>query len=303
MRIYRAIASVLTLALIMPVTGCSRKNNPIFGPRDNSVTAVQLFIPQIDTTNSENNRIFASVVDQLDNPVTGFKMGNFSVLEGGEPGVPFDVSPVTEPLFLMLVIDRSGSMGSGPGSRTEAANAAAVDLVNALSSSDYAAILEFESTTNLTLGFTNDKTLLINTINAGGPLGATALYDGTVDAANYVQSQPGRRLLLVLTDGEDNASAATIEGAISHVNRLGLSAYMVGLGNGISEATVEQMGRETGGDHFTSTTGTDLSAIFLSILSRFNNMYYIKYRRRSRGSISLFVNYGDLSDRADKALD
>jgi Ca-activated chloride channel family protein len=265
------------------------------------VTSATLFIPQIDTGNDNLNRVFLFVADQSGNPVGGFRLGNFTILEGGSPGVPFEVGPVADPLFLALTIDRSGSMAID--GRTAAANAAGVDLINALGSSDYAALIEFETTVQVTVGFTTNKQTLINAINAGGPLGATALYDAVSVGADLLDGQPGRRLLIVLTDGEDTASTNTLESSIQNVNRRGLSAYTVGLGDGISDAVLDQIASDTGGIYATSLSGADLTNIFLGILERFNNLTYTKYRRRAKGLITVYLNMGAITANASKSLD
>lgn len=282
------------------MSGCDRKNNPLFGLVDTNVTSISMLIPQIDTAGSDDNRIFVSVIDQGGVPISDFKIGNFNIFEGGAPGIPFGVGPVTEPLYLALAIDRSGSMAGAP---TTAANNAAVDLINALGTTDRAAIIEFNSDVQVVQSFTTNKTTLINVINAGVPTGATSLYDAVVRCANVLQGVPGRRLLLVLTDGDDTASSNSIQSAINNVNRLGLSAYMVGLGGGVSTSTLETLSESTGATFFESLTGADLSTIFLSILDRFNNLYFIRYHRRSNGTIQVVLTYGDLNATAQKRFD
>lgn len=288
------------LALMVFFVGCDRKNNPLFGPVSSSVTSATLFIPQIDTSNSENSRIFVSAVDQSANPIGDFRLGNFDIFEGDSPGIPFNVGAVTEPLYLALVIDRSGSMS---GSNETAANTAAISLINALGSTDSAAIIEFESTVRIVQNFTSDKTTLINVINAGVSSGATAVYDATTQGAQLLQNAAGRRLLLVLTDGDDNSSTNSVGSAINEVNSKGLSAYMVGLGTFINEAALQQIATETGGQYSSSLTGADLSTIFLGILNRFNNLTFIQYHRRSRGTIHVNLTYGGVRASAQKRLD
>ncbi|MCG3203457.1 MAG: hypothetical protein KCHDKBKB_00124 [Elusimicrobia bacterium] len=282
--------------------GCDRKNNPLLNYPGSGVSSVSLFIPQIDTQQASKdlNRIFVYVADNGGSPVTSFQLGNFSILEGGTPGIPFEVGNVTDPLYIVLAIDRSGSMA---GSNTTAANAAAIDLINATASSDYMALIEFASEPSVTVDFTTSKATLISAVNAGVASGATSLYDATTKAADLLAGKNGRGLLIVLTDGEDTASSASLSGAVEAVNKKGLSAYMVGLGSGISSTTLDAIATQTGGISATSADGSGLSSIFLSILNRFNNLVYIKYRRHADGRIAVYLNYGSLTANASKALD
>lgn len=298
----RRWAQLLPLIVVaLATTGCDRKNNPLLASVSGGVTSTTLAIPQIDTASDNDvNRIFVSVLDNLGNPLTGFLLGNFSILEGGKPGVPFEVGRVTDPLYLALIIDRSGSMA---GSNTTAANTAATDLVNALGVSDFAALIEFANDVAVTVDFTTDKSALNTAIATGVASGGTALYDAIIVGAGLLNTRPGRRLLIVLTDGDDTASTSDAAGAIGSVNSAGLSCYPVGLGLFFNAAVLQQIATDTGGTYASSADGTGLSSIFLDILDRFNNLNFIRYRRRSRGPILVYLNYGDITANAQKTLD
>lgn len=301
----RSLPRVLLAAVMVANVGCHRKNNPLLNDPPAGVTSASLFIPQIDTRQSSEdiNRVFVYVTDGVGSPLTSFRIGNFSILEAGAPGVPFEVGTVNDGLYIAIVIDRSGSMA---GAKTTATNAAAVNLVNAMSGTDQAALIEFSDSPSTTVGFTTNKTTLTNAINAGVASGSTSLYDSVKAGADLLRSQSGRRLLLVLTDGADTASTSTVEEAIDSVNSEGLSCYTVGLGtSGIDfEGDIlQRIASDTGGTFNSSVDGSTLSAIFLGILQRFNNLVYIKYRRRNEGKISVFLNYGSITASAEKSLD
>src|SRR5882672_1769117 len=139
----KKITSLVFSGLLVFSTGCNRKNNPLLNYPSGGTTSASLLIPQIDTSGSSENRIFVLVTDQSGTPITNFQMGNFSIVEGGVPGVPFEIGQVSDILYLALVIDRSLSMN---GPKTTAANTAGVTLMNALSAFDYASIVDFGST-------------------------------------------------------------------------------------------------------------------------------------------------------------
>ena len=299
---FRRLIPALTLGVLC-FTGCDRKNNPLLSLPGSGVTTVSLFIPQIDTSGgSGTNRIFIYATDDVGNPITTFSLGNFSILEGGNPGVPFEVGVVTEPLYLALAIDRSGSMSLE--GRTAAANSAAISIINSLGSNDFASIIEFESVVTAPIGFTNDKSVLTTYVSTGQATnGGTALYDAILECAGQLNGQKGRRLLLVLTDGDDTASASTISDAIAGVNGGGLSGNMVGLGSGINATFLQRIAQDTGGTYSFSSNGSDLSAAFAAILVRFENLVYVRYQRRSSGSIKAYLNYGAITASASKTFD
>ncbi len=297
--ISRSFAAVLVVAALTG-TGCRRATQALMGDTDAAVSSVSMTIPQVDTQTNNVYRIFVSALDQAGNPLAGLQIGNFSILENGGPGVPIDVATVNEPLYVVLVIDRSGSMA---GSNTTAANNAAIAVVNALAPTDYAALIEFDNVVRITSGFTSDKSAIINFINAGQPLGATAVYDATVEGAKLLLNVHGRRMLLVLTDGDDNSSTNTSDDAIKNVNDRGLSANMVGLGGSSGPTALDHIASETGGVFAQSLTGSDLDTIFLGILTRYQNLMSIRYRRRESGRVTAYLNYGNLTASASKQLD
>jgi hypothetical protein len=280
-------SAALLAVLLAALPACQRKNNPLLSPKPAGVTSANLFIPQIETLDAPNEKIFVAVVDGSGTPRTDFKLGNFTILEGGAPGVPYEVGRVSDPLSIALVIDRSGSMS---GSRTTAANNAAVALVNAMSGTDAMALIEFESEIRQISDFTTDKSRLTALINAGVASGGTALYDAVGAGAGTLNGRRGRKLLLVLT----------LDDAVRGVNGKGLSAYPVGLGDSFNAAALQQIADSTGASFFSSSTGSDLSSVFLSVLNRFNNLIYISYRRRSEGQLTVFLNYGDVTAKATK---
>jgi VWFA-related protein len=290
-------SAALLAVLLAALPACQRKNNPLLSPKPAGVTSANLFIPQIETLDAPNEKIFVAVVDGSGTPRTDFKLGNFTILEGGAPGVPYEVGRVSDPLSIALVIDRSGSMS---GSRTTAANNAAVALVNAMSGTDAMALIEFESEIRQISDFTTDKSRLTALINAGVASGGTALYDAVGAGAGTLNGRRGRKLLLVLTDGDDTASKGSLDDAVRGVNGKGLSAYPVGLGDSFNAAALQQIADSTGASFLSSSTGSDLSSVFLSVLNRFNNLIYISYRRRSEGQLTVFLNYGDVTAKATK---
>lgn len=304
----KPLALLLTATMLM--TGCSRKNNPILSTPSSGVSGLSMSIPQIDGSGAPDDRIFLSVRDNSNNPLTDFQLGNFSILEGGVPGVPYEVGKVNDPLFLALVIDRSGSMAITTDSavtRNAAASAAAVALINALGATDNAALIEFDDQVQLKVDFTTDKSSLVNAINAGVPGGATAVYDAVNAGAQLLNGKPGRRLLLVLTDGEDNSSSSTLAECVEKVNNGGLSAFTVGLGldaatNSTGVQALQQIASSTGGTYYNSSDGSDLTSVFLNILDRMNSLVYVKYRRRSKGEITVYVNYGPYTANAKKSF-
>lgn len=287
------------LVSFLLLVGCGASNNPALLLASSGTTSVSLTVAQIDTTESPHNRIFVSVVDQSDNPIRDFRLGNFVIAENGRAGVPFEVGNVSDPLTVMLVLDRSGSMG---GARETGLEAAAQNFVNALANNDYVGIVDFASSASVVQDFTNDKSILNAKISASTSSGSTALYEGMKLGAEVLSGRKGRKMLLVITDGDNTVTGVSQEEAIQTANRAGLSAYVVGIGvgAGLSTETIRALSEGTGATYFTSADASDLDPIFTEMISRFNNLVYIKYRRRSEGGITVYLNYPPLGTSGRK---
>jgi hypothetical protein len=248
----------------------------------------------VDTSNSPFIKTIVQVVDNSNNRLTGFKIGNFSILEDGKPGVPLEVGVETDPIIsVAIVLDRSGTMQGAP---TDSANAGATALVNALSGNDRAALIEFESSARVVTPFTSDKAVLLSEINQPAEGGATAYFDGIVFAANILAKEAGLKLMIFLSDGDaDNASTNTAETMKAAISGLGMIIYGIVVGSNLG-ATQQYLDATstTGGQLILAPSGTGLESTFLSILNAdiFKDLVFIKFRRRSFGDITVYLNYG-----------
>ncbi len=120
----------------------------------------------------------------------------------------------TEGLEVVLVVDRSGSMSGAP---IVAARAAATAFVQQLPQDVPIGLVTFGRDARLVLAPTTDHPALVAEIAAIPADGGTALYDGVTLAARQFSSASARRALVVLSDGGDTASAATLDQAVAAV--------------------------------------------------------------------------------------
>jgi Ca-activated chloride channel family protein len=291
--------SVFGLLLIL--SACAPVSTPELQALPSGTTSVTTRIVQVEVTDAPYYRLFVSVRDQLDAAHTAFKLGNFLVTEASRPVPSNEVGVVTDPLYAVLIIDRSGSM---IGAGETASEAAGIDFVNNLPIGTSVALIEFASSPTTSVGFTTDKTTVTNAITAGTVDGSTAIYDAIKSGVDLLNTVTGRKLLVALTDGEDNSSDISVEGVIKAVNAGGLSANTVTLdtGGSIDTTPMQNIASQTGGTYFATTNGTDLTAAFLDAIAVFNNLIYVKYRQRKTGDVKLYLNYGDLTATATKSL-
>jgi VWFA-related protein len=214
--------------------------------------------------------VYATVKDAQGRLVTSLGRDQFELREDGVPQrVDYFANETDAPLSLGLVIDTSVSQaGLLP---TERARAKAF-LNGVLGPSDRAFVMGFDQEVALVQGLTNERSLLARAIDrvcAGpgrsilvdpaesrGPRG-TRLFDAVEQASGLLSSQKGRKVLVLLTDGEDQGSRATRGVALEAVERAEAMVYSVvvadplfywGRGRDFSgEAALLEFQKRTGG--------------------------------------------------------
>ena len=168
-----------------------------------------------DVTIARYPRVQAVV--ELRNLQTQLNPAQLSVTENGTPVQDLEVETIAEsvvPVGIVLAIDGSGSMQGEP---IDAAKQAALSFIEQKRDQDFIALLVFADDVQVLSGFTSSKTALtgrVESIEAGGE---TAFYDGVVRGASLFTGDAARleRNMIVLTDGADTVSVATLDDAIA----------------------------------------------------------------------------------------
>ena len=215
--------------------------------------------------------------------VTNLDRRSFAVLEDGRP------QPITffrsddVPTSLGLIIDNSGSMRS-LRTRVEAAALAFVRASNPL---DEVFVLNFADTPRIDVPFTNDVRVLEAGVTRVDAIGGTAMRDALLVAERYLRAHAthDRRALLVITDGNDNASTVSTSECRRAVERSGAAIYAVRLvRDDMSSADVrgnddelDRLAELTGGiaDHIAATS--NIEQVAQEMAHRIRNEYTIAY--------------------------
>lgn len=257
---------------------------------DNATTSLSITTSGERDPATENVRIFALVKDQDGTPVFFLNKYNFGVQLN--PGTaPRAVNPSQIVLsteessdrLVALVLDSSGSMAAldvNSGlTRLQAAQAAARLYVENMSDGDYAAVVTFSTTARIVQGLTNSKSSLIDAIDSLAPTDATNFGDAITSAVEAVGSRPGKRAMILLTDGDDTVDAkysgdpSVWFGKADSTRYQGLLAaqtndfriYTVSLGVDISDigkADLQTFADQTGGTYYAAPTTSSLETPF-----------------------------------------
>lgn len=172
--------------------------------------------------------LYATVVDEHQRLVTNLQRQNFHISEDGVPQAISTFRREDVPISLAILVDNSGSMQA----KRAAVNVAAVDLVRASNPQDESFIVNFSEQAFLDQDFTSDIGLLEKGLSHIDSRGGTALYDAVIAAADHLSKEAKRpkQVILIITDGEDNSSTATLADTVRRIQALhGPIVYSIGL--------------------------------------------------------------------------
>ncbi len=183
-------------------------------------------------------------------PVAGLTKADFEVLEDGKPR-PVEQLYIADDVTLMLglVIDTSGSMQPIWG-RTRAA--AEQFLRQTLTPRDRAFLVTFDQRLHLAQSVTADRSALLDALAELEPKGGTALMDSVLFSLLQFTDEPGRRALVVITDGFDGESTTRPERIVEFGEKLGVPVYLLALPSPYATANI-QSGPGAGIDPATAT--------------------------------------------------
>jgi Ca-activated chloride channel family protein len=191
--------------------------------------------------------VFTNVTDATGAIVGGLTKDDFAVTEDGHPQQIRVFERQSElPLSLVLAIDTSGSVHKDLPLEQEAAK----KFVHALlRGQDQISLLEFATDVRQVVPFTNQAGRIDRGLASlrGGP--ATALYDAIYLASQNLarqssQGKPGRKVLVLVTDGGDTANTVTYAQALEEALRGEVMVYSI-----IDVPIEASAGRDTGGEH------------------------------------------------------
>jgi len=225
--------------------------------------------------------LHATVLDDKQHMITNLEKGAFTVLEDGKPQAITSFRHEDIPVAMAVVIDNSGSMRE----KRQKVNQAALNLVRSSNPQDQVFIVNFNDEYYLDQDFTADINRLKEALEKIEARGGTALYDAVVASADHLKrnTKLERKVLFVVTDGEDNASRESLEQAVRRLQQEnGPTVYAIGI-LGEEKArrarrALDTMAERTGGISFFPRTLDEVDAISRTVAHDIRNQYTIGYK-------------------------
>lgn len=203
---------------------------------------------------------------------------NFVLTEMGEVLKEFELLnpenlPVAQEMSVVLVVDRSGSMSGSPLEDTKRAVA---DFVLATDEKIRIGLVAFDDSAVLIREITDNQSSLIQGVRSLNTGGGTNIYSGLKLAGETLEAESGRKVVILLSDGEDG-NAAAIDEVLDEFVRRGVYVYTIGFG-GADTDYLSYIARKSGGKFIQADSSRMLSEIYGAVREYMVNDYVLEFR-------------------------
>ncbi len=255
--------------------GGSSSNNPQSSDDQNRIKVRVELVNVLTTVTDKKNRL-----------VTDLTKDDFRIFEDGKPqDIRFFSRETDLPLRIGILIDASNSIRS----RLRFEQDAAIDFLNIAvrPGKDLAFVVAFDLEPQLIQDYTDDMEKLSNAIQGLQAGGVTSLYDAIFFSCKekmlfFPPPEPYlRRVMIIISDGEDNQSVHTREEAVAMAQRAEVTVFTISTNRagaeGRGDKVLHRLAEVTGGRSFFPFEAGDLAADFHEIARELRNQYSLAY--------------------------
>ena len=247
---------MLCLAVLLPLGWLvPARQSPTFSSRVEAV--------RVDVLVSERNV-----------PVRGLRPDDFDVFDNGVRQRVDLVVFEQLPLNVVLTLDMSTSMS---GQRLEQLRTAGRGVLDGLTKGDQAALVSFSHQVVISAGLTPDIGRVRAALDRAWPFGDTSVIDATYTGMMVAESDVGRSLVMVFSDGLDTSSWLAAQDVVDVARRSDAVIYAVSAVALARADFLRDVVTQTGGRLIELESTRDLSAAFLSVLDEFRQRYLVSY--------------------------
>jgi Ca-activated chloride channel family protein len=258
-------------------------------PASNSDESVEIDEGDIVRVSSNLVPVSATVTDTRGKAITDLTVEDFELRIDGQPKPIGGLSHAETPVRMVMLFDNSDSIRS---SREFEKQAAMRFFKSVLRPVDQAAIYSVGSVFELVQPLTNDVPKLVRTIERfDKPEGATKLLDAMAHAAEYLRLMPGRKVLVIVSDGADTISDLTYDETLRRVIAADCQVYSVQTGifenanlyDLMAVRRLELFSDRTGGAVYIPKNNAELDSAFAQISADLAQQYVLSYYPTDEG--------------------
>ena len=222
--------------------------------------------------------VYATVFDSRNHPVDGIGKDRFQIFEDGARQEIRSFESSSEELSCAILLDVTSSMRDALSGVRNAVSR----LVDEMRPEDTAAIYAFSTTLQTMQDFTTDKSALKRAVALARAGGETALFDAIAQTAREIESRPGKKAIILFTDGADNASQLIAHDATRRVYQAGVPIFAVAEGSALSDSSLlkqlKELAEKTGGLCYRARNSHEVADVFGDIQAELKHVYLISYR-------------------------
>ncbi len=250
--------------------------------------------------------VLFSVQDKQNRYINDLKLEDVQILEDGQPQEIFTFKRELDlPLTMAILVDTSGSEQYTLPQLKDSGARFVESVVRA--GKDTVAVIKFEGEATVMQELTSNPKRVRKALEEiaftaappvgvfGGPTppinpnsrqGGTSLYDAIIaTSADMLAKEPGRKTIIVLTDGEDTTSHMKLDEAINEALRAEVVVYSIGIGDpgmgGVNEGVLKKISEATGGRAVFPKSASDLDKAFAQLEQDLRQQYLLAYEPKN----------------------
>lgn len=276
----RKMASGGDAASVSSVPAAAAESRPL--PSGDAAIAVG----EIFRADARLVEVHATLTDGKGRYLDGIPRERFTVFEDGRQQKLQAFESQNTEVSCALLLDTTGSMHAA----LPALKSAALKLIGELRANDSVAVYSFDHTVTALEPFTTDKRAARRAVLRAYPHGETALHDALARVSRDIAARSGKKVIVVLTDGADNASSLTVEAAVKRAKTVGAPVYAVAQGAALDYPVLlrqlEAVSAATGGLSFGIRNPAQIRGVFESVAADLKHGYLLAYQPAPAGDRS-----------------
>lgn len=207
-------------------------------------------------------------------PITGLTPADFEIRDNGVAQRISHATSENVPLNIVLALDGSNSVS---GERARHLETATHELLAQLQPRDEAALISFGDAVIVRTTLTHDLHSVRMALDDEPPHGNTALMDATHTALLLGDSQPGRALVIVFTDGVEVSSFLDADAVLRTARRSSAVVYAIVPRSVSNQPFLQRVVEATGGEVLAIESSTEVDSAFIRVLNVFRHRYVLSY--------------------------
>ena len=247
----------------------------ILGPTD-LPEGVRGYIAQIDKSIFPPSiAIYVGIENRDGKVLEGIEKKDLKISVDGVPTTNFYIARISEEdeSNIALLVDVSGSTAGDP---LESGKVGIQELINLCGPKDHLALIQFSNGVKYLTSWQDEKELVPKALKSVKAQGRTLLYDAIALALKDLSGFPGKKAIVLFTDGKDTGSKNSVESVLGKAKVEKIPIYTVGLASpDLAVEVLDRISKETQGEFKQAANCDEIAELYKFIGSKIKNQYRV----------------------------